>query len=184
MAIHLVGHCLTEGRPVAYATHMDQARADIVSSDVAATIERFHRNAFPNEQAELGESFEVYLLLAEAIRSKDSRSGDVGSIAVSTSMWHHQVKSGDRTIAVAHSGPTRDGKWGLARLFISTRAQNFADAIASLDRERINDELKAVLVTCPAHQLDFFLITGAGASGDPYHNLIFRPASRRELLST
>ena len=143
---------------MAFAKILDTTQTALVSRQLGLTIGRFHHKWFPNDRAELGESFELHMLAHGVISSPERWLDDLQSLLIKTDLWQHQVSSSGAAIGLAQSVLCSGGERRLASFLRSARATKFSEAISRVDRERVSEEIEVLLVTAPALQVDFFIL--------------------------
>jgi hypothetical protein len=148
-----------------YSRQLASEQVEIVRRQLGEIIGRFHRGPDGIEEAELAETFELYMIPGEAIPSAASSGYDLHSMLQRTGSWHHLVRSAGRTVGIAQSA--RPGAainfWSVHSFFFSPLAAKISAAVARLDAERADDGIEVVLVTVPSYQADFFLLRSGAA---------------------
>lgn len=107
-------------------------------------------------EVDLGESFEVWTLPAEA-RDEFERGLDLPQIARPTGDWHHQIRSDKQARSFARSKPLGSDpeSWSLRELFVSPLAEEVARAINWVE-ENAPADVEVRYLSVPQHQVDAF----------------------------
>jgi hypothetical protein len=107
-------------------------------------------------EVDLGESFEVWTLPAEALDEFENDL-DLPQIARSTGYWHHQIRSDKKALSFARSKPLGSDpeSWSLRELFVSPLAEKVERAIDWIE-EMAPEDVEVRYLSVPQFQVEAF----------------------------
>ncbi len=148
---------------MAHTELLPEAVLNTVASQVGKLLPRVvGRQKLADAQIELGETFPVWMLGANATTRTDE---DIGRLAMQTGRWHHQVRFGGKAEAFARSIPlgADHSSWDVREFFESEIAKAIEEAITWVDRNtKGNPEVRLLIV--PAYYLHAFWLLENGTN--------------------
>jgi hypothetical protein len=107
---------------------------------------------------EIGETFEVWKLIPDAIDEITRGNLDITKLTRPTGIWHHQLRDETRAFGFARSKPLGAGPddWSVRDIFMSEVAAKIDTAINWVDRNIPDNQVEVRLLSLPAYQVEAF----------------------------
>lgn len=137
-------------------------------------------------QVDLGESFQVWTLPADALDEFENGL-DLPQIARPTADWHHQIRSDNQALSFARSkalGPDAES-WSLRELFVSRLAEKIGLAIDWIE-ENAPADVEVRYLSVPQHQVDafWFITDPSHTESAEWNNLVLIISARSPRLNS
>lgn len=157
---------------MAFTKTLPQDVLNSIANDIGARFEpsdgNMHFRAIDGRPLEqhglnLGETFEVWRLIPDAIREIASANTDIARLTRRSGLWHHQLRSGGEPVGFARSKPLGPdpSSWSVRDIFTSEVAARIDEAIAWVDKN-VPDDVEVRLLSIPAQQVEaFWFVTDA-----------------------
>jgi|SRR5215216_3362319 len=107
---------------------------------------------------EIGETFEVWKLIPDAIDEITKGNLDITRLTRRTGFWHHQLRDETRAFGFARSKPlgADPDTWSVRDIFMSELAAKIHMAISWVDKNIPDNQVEVRLLSMPAHQVEAF----------------------------
>ena len=107
---------------------------------------------------EIGESFEVWKLIPDAMDEIENGNLDITKLARPAGIWHHQLRENGQAFGFARSKPlgADAASWSVRDVFTSELAAKIDMAIGWIDERIPDDEVEVRLLSIPIQQVEAF----------------------------
>ena len=179
---------------MAFTKTLPQEVLNSIADDLGARFEpsddHMHFRALngrplPRHGLNLGETFEVWRLIPDAIREIASGNTDIALLTRRSGLWHHQLRSGGEPVGFARSKPLGPdpGSWSVRDIFTSEVAAKIDEAIAWVD-EKVSDDVEVRLLSIPSQQVEAFWFVTDSDDHEQWNNtlLVLRAPERMPEL--
>jgi len=132
-------------------------------------------NAPPeNQNLNLGESFEVWRLVPNAMAELGEGVRDLHQLARRSGIWHHQIRQNMKATGFAHSKPLgADAEsWALRKVFESEFAEQIDQAIDNVEGQQIPDSVEVRLLSVSFQHVDAFWFITEDEAQSQWNNRI------------